>query len=76
MGEIGIVLIPVLAIIWVLLGLGVALIVGRIVRRGEEERRFFGSLRARHCAGPPRQANRSSIDRGGSSPADGDHLAP
>lgn len=47
---------------WVVLGVGVALSVGRIVRRGEDERRFFGSLRAREFSGPPRRANRGSED--------------
>ncbi len=61
-----IVLVVVLVAGWLVLGLAVALLVGRVVRRGDEEKRFLGSWLARRTGeAPPRRADHRSEDRDG-----------
>lgn len=53
-----------LALGWAILAPIAALAVGRVVRRGDEEMRFFGSLHAPQPRNRPRRsANRSTTDR-------------
>lgn len=67
----------VLALVWVLIGLGAALALGRMVRRSNEENDLFGSMHAPPPQGRPRRRmNRSVTDRDGNAPAEpGDHDA-
>lgn len=59
-------LVIVLVAVWIVAGLGVALVVGRVVRRSDEDSRFFSSWHARRTGeAPPRRADHRSDDRDG-----------